>query len=257
MVERLTYKTQDIKVKKIPKPRMMMMNKQYALLVVSCLSIISAQSVPLALTVQNFATTLKTDKPVLVSVSAGWCQACQQMKPAFEKFASDAKDAIVTSLNITAIPTFLVIKAGKVVGKIRGAFPYKVFADHVTALIKMAGKKLSELTKQELSLKLLDALESGSVADVDSVLAAGAPVNVPLANGMVPLSFVILGGSEGAKAGDMVSLLVKYGATTTAPILLPGTDKEISIEQFLNGALTELRSQVSHYESIQKALIKK
>ncbi|KAJ7106025.1 thioredoxin-domain-containing protein [Mycena crocata] len=72
---------------------------------------------------------------VLVDFHAQWCQPCKAIAPRFSQLASqnphvnflrvdvDAQKAIAAKYQVTAMPTFLAIKAGKVVDMIRGADP--------------------------------------------------------------------------------------------------------------------------------------
>ncbi|KAJ7076854.1 thioredoxin-domain-containing protein [Mycena belliarum] len=72
---------------------------------------------------------------VLVDFHAQWCQPCKVIAPRFSMLASqnphvrflrvdvDDQQAIAAKYQITAMPTFLAIKAGKVVDMIRGADP--------------------------------------------------------------------------------------------------------------------------------------
>ncbi|KAJ7717819.1 thioredoxin-domain-containing protein [Mycena maculata] len=72
---------------------------------------------------------------VIVDFHAQWCQPCKAIAPRFSMLASqnphvqflrvdvDAQKAIATKYQVTAMPTFLAIKAGKVVDMVRGADP--------------------------------------------------------------------------------------------------------------------------------------
>ncbi|KAJ7209702.1 thioredoxin-domain-containing protein, partial [Mycena pura] len=74
-------------------------------------------------------------KTVLVDFHAQWCQPCKIMAPRFSMLASqnphvvflrvdtDQQQAIAAKYQVTAMPTFVAIKAGKVVEAIRGADP--------------------------------------------------------------------------------------------------------------------------------------
>ncbi|KAK7057534.1 thioredoxin h [Favolaschia claudopus] len=72
---------------------------------------------------------------VLVDFHAQWCQPCKAIAPRFAQLASqnphirflrvdvDAQQAIAAKYQVTAMPTFYAIKAGKPVDMIRGADP--------------------------------------------------------------------------------------------------------------------------------------
>ncbi|KAJ6495726.1 thioredoxin-domain-containing protein [Mycena vitilis] len=72
---------------------------------------------------------------VLVDFHAQWCQPCKAIAPRFSMLATqnphvrflrvdvDKQKAIAAKYQVTAMPTFLAIKAGKVVDMVRGADP--------------------------------------------------------------------------------------------------------------------------------------
>lgn len=86
---------------------------------------------------------IKEKKVVLVDVWAPWCGPCRGMMPYIEAIAEETKDwaevvkleadadseALVNSLGVMGLPTFLVFKDGKVVDTIVGAVPKTVLLD--------------------------------------------------------------------------------------------------------------------------------
>jgi len=79
---------------------------------------------------------LKTEKPVVVDFWAPWCQPCRIIAPIIEELAREYDGKVVfTKLNtdeniqttmrfgIRGIPTLLIFKDGKEVGRIVGARP--------------------------------------------------------------------------------------------------------------------------------------
>jgi len=81
---------------------------------------------------------IKSEVPVLVDFWAQWCGPCRTMSPFVDKLAGEFAGKLkVVKFNtednievparygINAIPTFLVIKQGEVVGQERGAMPYE------------------------------------------------------------------------------------------------------------------------------------
>lgn len=76
----------------------------------------------------------KTKQPIVASCYAEWCPDCQEMKPIFEKVATeyngrcvftkvlvDEEPELVDMLQIRAIPTLFLINSGITLGKIVGS----------------------------------------------------------------------------------------------------------------------------------------
>ena len=95
------------------------------------------------LTDQNFENeVLKSDKPVLVDFWAEWCQPCRMLGPTIEKLANDYKGKVKvgkvdTDANrdvsmkygISAIPTVILFKEGKIAQKFVGLRQEKDFKE--------------------------------------------------------------------------------------------------------------------------------
>jgi thioredoxin len=74
----------------------------------------------------EFESLLKTDKPVLIDFHTVWCAPCRKMAPIIDKIEADFKDkAIVMRIdvdkskdvgkayNISGVPVFILFKNGK------------------------------------------------------------------------------------------------------------------------------------------------
>ena len=75
----------------------------------------------------------RSQKPVILDISATWCGPCQQVKPIFEHLAKELVDEytfgevnvdesreIAIKFGVTSVPTFIFMKEGALKGKERG-----------------------------------------------------------------------------------------------------------------------------------------
>ena len=76
---------------------------------------------------------LKSDKTVLIDFWAGWCGPCKMMSPVVDEIAEemngtvkvckiniDEEQNLAVKYNVMSIPTFVVIKDGKEIGRTIG-----------------------------------------------------------------------------------------------------------------------------------------
>jgi thioredoxin 1 len=81
----------------------------------------------------NFKTLLKNHQYVVVDFTATWCGPCKAIAPKFEEFSNkykkwtfckvdvDSASDISDEYSVSAMPTFVFIKDGKVIAKFSGA----------------------------------------------------------------------------------------------------------------------------------------
>ncbi|KAK7274691.1 hypothetical protein RIF29_15788 [Crotalaria pallida] len=81
----------------------------------------------------HFDASRETNKLMVIDFSATWCGPCKKMEPIIREFAAQYTDVefikldvdelmeVAQAFQVQAMPTFILIKKGKVVGKVVGA----------------------------------------------------------------------------------------------------------------------------------------
>ncbi len=90
---------------------------------------------PTYLDEKNFNNEINSDKPILVDFWAEWCAPCRAIAPILEEIEKQRTDIKIAKLNVDeypelaskykvfSIPTLLIFKKGKEIGRFVGAAP--------------------------------------------------------------------------------------------------------------------------------------
>lgn len=91
----------------------------------------------------------KTNKLVVIDFFAEWCGPCKMMAPVFERLAGDLKEqcifakidvdqcrTVAQEYHVQAMPTIVMIRDGKEVGRTIGSKSYTALKDEIKRYIK-------------------------------------------------------------------------------------------------------------------------
>ncbi len=82
---------------------------------------------------------LDSPTPVLVDFTASWCGPCRAMNPVLDALVAERDDVrivkvdadenmdLIAGYGVMGFPTFVLLEAGREVGRIRGAMPRRRF----------------------------------------------------------------------------------------------------------------------------------
>lgn len=96
-----------------------------------------------------FEMAKKDNKLVIIDFFAEWCGPCKMMAPVFERLAGDMKDTCIFAkidvdqckasakeFKIQAMPTIVITRDGKELGRLVGSKTYAALKQEIEALIK-------------------------------------------------------------------------------------------------------------------------
>jgi thioredoxin 1 len=129
----------------------------------------------------HLQTLLNTNTYLIADFYAVWCPPCKVISPVFEQLSKthaqsgklafvkvnvDEQREVAAKYGITAMPTFLVFKDGKVVETIRGANPpaLKKATEAAVTDIKARAEKEMKDTTHATEKKVDTAVEEGTVS---------------------------------------------------------------------------------------------
>lgn len=111
------------------------------------------------LTKENFETTLKDNRLVLVDFWAEWCGPCRMLNPIMKNIEEKYKGKVVigkvnadedldlsVKFSVRSIPTVLIVKDGEVVERFAGAGPERMYTEKLEYYLK--GVESSEIKEE-------------------------------------------------------------------------------------------------------------
>ena len=102
----------------------------------------------LELNEDNFNKEIKENKLLVIDCWAIWCQPCLMMGPIFEELSKEMRDVKFAKLNVDdnqdiaqrlgvmGIPTFIIFKDGKEVGRTTGAAQKSIIKSKIEVAFK-------------------------------------------------------------------------------------------------------------------------
>lgn len=132
------------------------------------------------------------------------CPPCRQMAPIFVSIAQELKQDylfaklkfsdfpdIANKFDIQAIPTFIVIRSGKALGKLTGAMTKEKLQERLLEIIE-GTKDFSQLTQDQKNERLADAVKFGDLKETEQLMSAGAELNQKFDKTKLPLIYLAL-----------------------------------------------------------------
>jgi hypothetical protein len=150
------------------------------------------------------------------------------------------------------MPTIIMVRAGKEVGRIVGSKTYTVLKEQIEACVKGDTKNPVVLREQ-----LQSALQMCDVETVQDLIKQGVDIKTPFENQLTPLMMPVIFGAQndGDKAVQIITLLLDAGAEWDSKSMVP--DQEITLVDFLKMTKKNFEKMMSNYDVMISGLQKR
>lgn len=177
----------------------------------------------------SLAEMINTSKKiVVVDVFATWCSPCKLMTPIFEEVAQDLGngyewvkvdldevDDCVKRYKVTSVPTILIFKDGKELGRSVGYKDAAALTLKIEEIVKGVNT-IKRMPQETLNQRLFEAIQNGNLDELKELIDAGADVNVQYEEGTTPVILTIaFTGMHHEKSLQMLKILLDAGASLT------------------------------------------
>lgn len=214
----------------------------------------------------SLAELIKTSKKIVViDVFATWCSPCKLMAPIFDEVAQsmgtqydcvkvdlDEVDDFIKRYKVTSVPTILIFKDGKELGRSAG---YKDAAALMAKIEEIAqGPKTTKRLPQEaLNQRLFEAIQNGDLDELKTAIQAGADVNAQYEEGTTPVVLTIaFTGMHHEKSVQMLKILLDAGASLS--FAGPQNPHNESIENIMATMINNTASMLDTFKQMDNVI---
>ncbi|BDC35284.1 hypothetical protein Noda2021_12420 [Candidatus Dependentiae bacterium Noda2021] len=207
-------------------------------------------------------TIATSSKIVVVDVFATWCSPCKLMGPVFEEVSAqlgdayefvkvdfDEVDSCSKEFKVSSVPTILVFKDGKELGRTAGYKDAATLKAKIEELAKGA-KEVTRLSQEQLNVQLLEAIQQADVDGLKKAIASGADVNAEYDQGTTPVVWALaFTGMHHEKCVEMLKVLLDAGASLE--ITGPANPTNQTIDQMVDMMIDNATKTLNAFKQIE------
>lgn len=209
------------------------------------------------LTAEN-VNTLVADKskPLIVKFFAPWCAPCKDLAPVYAELAqelsskytfafadADEVQAIAQNWGVEYLPTIIIIKDLKIVGKIVGLSDKEALQAKIEESFKPID--LAKLPQSELITRLMQALQTCSVEEVQKLIEARVDLNQPNHQGIYPVQLALTLCAFNPRALPILKLMLENGASVAIRLVNPATNQVLTLKDVAQQLVTQSEQRLA------------